>query len=234
MEIPSQPIDAEADLLSRDPLSPGDAEVAAPIARAGLAAPVLGDAASAEALNEIKAAVDHLDDVDTVLLLNQAILALHAGEYDRGEALALEALGRDERLGVAWHVLGVSREKLGDFGSSMRCYEAALQLVPDQAAVAGDLGRLAFRLGMPELAVQFFAHFLHGRPGDLEAINNLACALREVHRFDEAIEFLRSAIVDNPGAEGLWNTLGTVLVSRGESAASLTFFDEALRLQPAY
>jgi tetratricopeptide (TPR) repeat protein len=209
-------------------------EAAAPVARAGLAAPVLGDAASAQALDEIKAIVGDVRDGDVAQLLNSAIEALHAGEYSRGEALALEALGRDEQLGVAWHVLGVSREKLGDFGSSMRCYEAALKLLPDQGPVAGDLGRLAFRLGMPELAAQFFAHFLQSRPGNLEGVNNLACALRDINRFDDAINLLRSAIVDDPQAEGLWNALGTVLVSKGDGATALTFFDEALRLQPAY
>lgn len=227
MDITSKPGDVAADLLNAP-------EADAPIARAGLAAPSLGDAASAESLSEIKAAVDGLGDLDMVQVLTQAIQALHAGDYARGEALALEALGRDERQGIAWHVLGVSREKLGDFGSSMRCYEAALKLLPDHGAVAGDLGRLAFRLGMPELAAQFFAHFLLSRPGDLEAINNLACALRDLNRGDEAIELLRSAIVEHPGADGLWNSLGTVLVSRGDGAASLTFFDEALRLRPDY
>lgn len=233
METPSRP-DVEVDLLSRLRGEDGVLESAAPVARAGLAAPSLGDAASAEALNEIKAVVDHLRDLDMVRLLNDAIRALHAGDYSGGEAMALEALGRDEHQGVAWHVLGVSREKLGDFGSSMRCYEAALKLLPDHGGVAGDLGRLAFRLGMPELAVQFFAHFLRSRPGDLEALNNLACALRDINRFDEAIELLRSAIVEHPGSDGLWNTLGTVLVSRGDGAASLTFFDEALRLRPGF
>jgi hypothetical protein len=101
-------------------------ETVAPVARAGLAAPVLGDAASAEALDEIKTAVGGVQDVDVARLLNDAIAAIHAGEYGRGETLALEALGRDGQIGVAWHVLGVSREKLGDFGNSMRCYEAAL------------------------------------------------------------------------------------------------------------
>ncbi len=133
METPSRP-DVEADLLSRLRGEDGVLESAAPIARAGLAAPSLGDAASAEALNEIKAVVDHLEDLDMVRLLNDAIQALHAGDYSQGETLALEALGRDEQQGVAWHVLGVSREKLGDFGSSMRCYEAALKLLPDHGA----------------------------------------------------------------------------------------------------
>jgi len=234
MEVPPKPVDAEAEFLSHLQGTTDAPETAAPVARAGLAAPVMGDAASAEALNEIQAVVDDLGDVDTAQLLNEAIQALHAGDYARGEALGLEALARDERLGVAWHVLGVSREKLGDFGNSMRCYEAALKLLPNQGPVAGDLGRLAFRLGMPELAAPFFAHFLRSRPGDPEAINNLACALRDMNRWDEAIELLRAAIVKTPEAAGLWNTLGTVLVSRGEGAASLTFFDEALRLWPEY
>ncbi|MEJ2815839.1 tetratricopeptide repeat protein [Caulobacter sp. CCG-8] len=233
MEATSKPADAQAALMARLRGASDAFEAAAPIVP-GMAAPSLGDAASAQALDELKTAVDHLGDLDMVELLNGAIRALHAGDYGRGEALALEALGRDERQGIAWHVLGVSREKLGDFGSSMRCYEAALQLLPDHGPVAGDLGRLAFRLGLPELAVQFFTHFLASRPGDLEAINNLACALRDTDRSDEAIELVRSAIMQNPGAEGLWNTLGTVLVSRGDGAASLTFFDEALRLLPTY
>ncbi|MBO9560004.1 MAG: tetratricopeptide repeat protein [Caulobacter sp.] len=209
-------------------------ETATPGARPALATPTLGDAASAESLGEIQAAVDHLADLDMVQLLNGAIWALRARDYGRGEQLALAALGRDERQGIAWHVLGVSREKLGDFGSSMRCYEAALKLLPDHGPVAGDLGRLAFRLGLPDLAAQFFTHFLDSRPGDLEAINNLACALGEAHRYDEAIQILRTALVANPEAAGLWNTLGAVLVSRGDGATALTFFDEALRLQPTY
>jgi tetratricopeptide (TPR) repeat protein len=213
---------------------PIDSETASPVARAGLATPVLGDAASAQALDEIKTAVGGVQDLDVAQLLNQAIAAIHAGDYDRGEQLALQALERDGQLGVAWHVLGVSREKLGDFGSSMRCYEAALQLLANPAPVACDLGRLAFRLGMPELAAQFFMHFLQSRPGDLEALNNLACALRDINRFDEAIDLLRSALEEHPLAQGLWNTLGTVLVSRGDGATSLTFFDEALRLDPTY
>jgi len=205
-----------------------------PVARPGLAAPVLGDAASAEALNQMRATVSGVPDAEAVRRLNDAIEAIQKGDYRRGEALALEALGRDEQLGVAWHVLGVSREKLGDFGNSMRCYEAALTLLPDHGSVASDLGRLAFRLGMPELAAKFFAHVLQSRPGDLEGVNNLACALRDINDFDSAVDLLRSAIMTNPEAEGLWNTLGTVLISKGDSATALTFFDEALRLQPAY
>ncbi len=218
------------------PLGPSEAdpEATAPVARAALAAPALGDAASAEALDEIRTAVGEVRDPDAAELLDHAIEALHAGQAQRAETLALEALARDDKIGVAWHLLGVSREKLGDFGSSMRCYEAALALLPDHGPVAGDLGRLAFRMGMPELAAQFFAYILNGRPGDLTAVNNLACALRDTNRFDEAIDLLRRAIVDSPEAATLWNTLGTVLVSRGDGATALTFFDEALRLRPGF
>ena len=241
METTSTLPRSQADPTSRDRLFDGAASVLAlvsdglaPAERPGFAASILGDAASPRALREIRAAVGLVRDAGLEKLLNQAIKALHAGQYARGEKLALKALKHDGQFGVAWHVLGVSREKLGDFGSSMRCYEAALKLLPDHGAVAGDLGRLALRLRMPELAVQFFAHFLKSRPGDREGVNNLACALRDTHRFDEAIDLLRSAIVSDPQAEDLWNTLGTVLAGKGDGATALTFFDEALRLRPAY
>jgi hypothetical protein len=100
--------------------------------------------------------------------------------------------------------------------------------------VAGDLGRLAFRMGMPELAVKFFIHYLNERPGAIEGVNNLACALRDLNRCEEAIEVLRSAIQTNPEQPLLWNTLGTVMCSLGDGQTGLTFFDEALRLAPEF
>ena len=75
---------------------------------------------------------------------------------------------------------------------------------------------------------------LNARPGDLEAINNLACALRDLNRCEEAIEVLRPAIEAHPEHPQLWNTLGTVMCSLGDGATAITFFDEALRLNPDF
>jgi tetratricopeptide (TPR) repeat protein len=193
-----------------------------------------GDAASTEALARLDRQAHDVRHQATARLLDQAIRAMHGRDFAKGEKLALKALEHDDKLGVAWHVLGIAREKTGDFAGSMHCYEAALKLLPDHAGVACDLGRLAFRMNMPELAVKFFAHYTQSRPDDLEGINNLACALRDLNRCDEAIEVLRPAINANPEQPLLWNTLGTIMCSQGDGKTALTFFDETLRLAPHF
>lgn len=208
--------------------------IAGAIVQRGISGTTMGDSASAEALARLDRAAAELKNRKTARLLAQAIGAIHARDYKKADELALEVLAKDERQGVAWHVLAIAREKNGDFVSSMRAYEAALQLLPDHGPVAGDLGRLAYRMDMPELAAKFFAHYRLARPDCVEAVNNLACALRDLNQCDDAIEILKPAIMQDQGQPILWNTLGTVMCSLGDGRQALTFFDEALRLAPAF
>ncbi|MET3667124.1 tetratricopeptide repeat protein [Caulobacter sp. 1776] len=218
--------------MSASALAQADAG-AAPI-HSGQIAGAIGDSASTEAIERLKQATQNVKNAENSKLLTRAINAVHTGAYDKADKLALKLLKRDEQLGLAWHILGIAREKNGDYASSLRAYEAALKLLTDHAAVAGDLGRLAFRMNMPDLAAKFFAHFRLSRRDDVEASNNLACALRELNREAEAIEVLKEAIAANPTAPALWNTLGTVLCNAGDAAGSMIFFAEALSLNPDY
>lgn len=197
-------------------------------------ADAMGDSASAEALERLNRAAQDTKNVDNAKHLARAIQAVQLQDYAKADKLALKLLEKDERLGLAWHILAIAREKTGDFASSLRAYEAALALLPDHGPVAGDLGRLAFRMNMPELAAKFFAHYRLARPDDVEGANNLACALRELNRESEAIEVLKAALGANPEAAVLWNTLGTVLCNIGDAAGSIVFFDESLRLAPDF
>jgi tetratricopeptide (TPR) repeat protein len=192
----------------------------------------VGDSASAEAIEQLKRTAQQIKNNENAKAVAQAIQAIHLRDYAKADKLALKLLKKDEHLGLGWHILAIAREKQGDFASSLRSYEAALKLLADHGSVAGDLGRLAFRMNMPEIAAQFFAHYRLAKPHDVEGANNLACALRELNREGEAIEVLKAAIGANPEAALLWNTLGTVLCNIGDAAGSLVFFDEALRLQP--
>lgn len=206
---------------------------AAPV-HAGQIGSAIGDSASNESIERLKRATQDIKNAENAKVLSQAVQAVHAADYAKAQKLALKLLKKDEMLGLAWHIVGIAREKLGDYGNSIRAYEAALKLLPDHAAVAGDLGRLAFRMNMPEFAAKFFAHFRLAQPNDLEAANNLACALRELNREDEAIDVLKASIATHPEAPALWNTLGTVLCNRGDAEGSIVFFDEALRLEPKF
>ena len=207
---------------------------AAAVPHPGVIAHAVGDSASAEALERLNRQAQETKKAEYAKPLARAIQAVKLGDFATADKTALKLLEKDERLGLAWHILAIAREKTGDFASSLRAYEAALKLLPDHGPVAGDLGRLAFRMNMPEIAARFFAHYRLARPDDVEGANNLACALRELNRESEAIEVLKAAIAANPTSALLWNTLGTVLCNVADSAGSLVFFDEALRLEPEF
>ncbi|MBO9545091.1 tetratricopeptide repeat protein [Caulobacter sp.] len=219
--------------MSASALAQADVVGAGPI-HAGQMNTAIGDSASNEALERLKRATQDVKNAENSKLLNRAIQAVHQQEFDKADKLALKLLATDDRLGLAWHVLAIAREKKGDYASSLRAYEAALALLTDHGSVAGDLGRLALRIGMPELAAGFFGHFRLSRPNDLEAANNLASALRELNRESEAIDVLKAAIGTHPESPALWNTLGTVICNTGDAAGSIVFFDEALRLDAQY
>lgn len=213
---------AQTDVTGAVPIQPGQIITA------------MGDSASAEALERLKRSAQQMKNAENGKIIAQAIEAVHKQDFAKADKLALKLLKKDEQLGLAWHILAIAREKQGDFASSLNCYEAALALLPDHGPVAGDLGRLAFRMNMVEFAAKFFAHFRLARPNDVEGANNLACALRELNRETEAIDVLKVALAIHPESAGLWNTLGTVLCNMGDPAGSLVFFDEALRLSPTH
>ena len=201
---------------------------------AGFTDSLAGDSASAAALARMTREAHEIRNAEAARLLDRAIRAIQKADFAKGEKLALKALEYDDKLGLAWHAMAIAREKIGDFANSMRCYEAALKLLPSQNAVASDLGRLALRMDMPEIAAKLFIHHLEMRPDDLEGINNLASALRDLNRNAEAIEILRPAIQEHPEVPLLWNTLGTVMCSMGDARTAITFLDETVRLEPAY
>jgi tetratricopeptide (TPR) repeat protein len=193
-----------------------------------------GEAGSRDALAKLETAVKDLKAFAIQPILNRALTALNSGDHKKGETWALKALEQDERCGLAWYILAFAREKAGDFVSSIKCYEAALALLPDEAQVANDLGRLAYRMGMAEQSEKLFRHYLSRHPGNVEGSNNLATALRELGRYDEAIEVLRTAIEANPEAAMLWNALGAALNECGDLDNAKIFFEEALRLDPKH
>jgi Tfp pilus assembly protein PilF len=196
--------------------------------------PLAGSASSAQALARLERAVGELKLRQVEPLLRNAVAAIKRNDPAAGAAFAMQALQVDERSGLGWYLLAVARDTAGDLANALKAYETALKLLPQQAEIANDLGRLAFRLGMKPVAEKLFRHYLALHPASFEAANNLACAIRDQGRFDEAIEVLRPAIAARPSDPMLWNTLGTVLAEQGDPAGAQTFFDEALRLDATF
>ena len=215
-------------------LAPEQIHAFAPVAQG-----TAGDAASPEAIRKlshqlanpklsVKAQRKSLEK------LKAALMAIRAGDFGLGARRAIEALNLDETSGLAWHVLAICREKEGHLGQALQAYEAALKLLPNETDVAHDLGRLAQQMGYLEIAEKLLIKYLAAEPGHVEATNNLACVQRDQKRYGDAVETLKALLAIEPGSPVLWNTLGTVLSDQGDMSTALTFFEESLRLDPAF
>jgi tetratricopeptide (TPR) repeat protein len=163
--------------------------------------------------------------------MRRAVDADKRKDFAQAAQLAAEAAAADPENGQAWRLVGICQEKLGDYAAALQAYERALSLAPDQAGLTRDLARLASLMRLPELAEKFLLRALQQDPDSVEIVNDLAHVYCEQCRFPEAIELLRAGITARPDAALLWNMLGCVLFEAGESAQSLVFFDEAIRLK---
>lgn len=193
---------------------------------------VMGDSGSSEALRILAKANEHIRKADMLRLLRDSVENFKIGKWAEGGELALKALHIDEECAEAWHILGVARDKCGDFTTALTCYDAALKLQPDNIAIASDLGRLAYRMGHNDMAEKFFRFHLNQCPDSIEAVNNLATTLREESKNEEAIALLQDAIPRHPQDPQLWNVLGTVMNTMGDIPSAQLFYREALRFDP--
>jgi tetratricopeptide (TPR) repeat protein len=222
---------ASAPILSPEVLG---AETAAPAARPRAEVGLAGQAGSPDAMRRLAEALADLKAIAVQPMLEKAVAALRAEDHRTAAEWATHALQHDERCGMGWYCLAIAQERAGDFKTSIQCYEAALELAPEHDEIASNLARLAYRMGMKDVAEQLLIGYLAKHPLALEASNNLACVQRDLHRYGEAIETLRPVIEANPGNSLLWNTLGTVLTDQGDFESALPFFDEALRLDETF
>lgn len=206
------------------------AEAAFPAAAAG-EGDIAGRPGSRQTLARLADAMAELKAMAARPLLERAVAALNGEDFQAGTDWALQGLEKDERNGFGWYLLAMAREGLGDYPTALKAYETALQLIPEQVEIANDLGRLAHRMGMHAQAEKLFRHFLARHPNSPDCANNLACVLRDEHRYEEAIELLRPAIVANPETAALWNTMGTIVTEQGDPQNAEIFYNEAIRLQ---
>lgn len=196
-----------------------------------------GDAASPDAVRRLSHAMSGAalkKQRKVIDQLKSALACIRLQDFQGGAKRALAALQLDETSGLAWHVLAICREKSGDMAQALTAYEAALKLLPNETDVAGDLGRLAQQLGYLDIAEKLLLKYLAADPGHVEVTNNLACVQRDQGRYGDAIETLKALLQVESGSPILWNTLGTVLSDQGDMTTALTFFEEALRLDPGF
>ena len=194
-----------------------------------------GDAANSKALDKVLG--QKFTKADAKLrkalpLLKRAVRKINEGAYRDAAQLGLQALDLSEDLALANHVTAIALDKLGAASLALELYERSLKLDPNEPEVYQNLGLLAWRMELLDVAEQFFRIFCRMMPDMVEGPNNLACVLRDKGQFNDAIEVLRAAIYTNQESSLLWNSLGTVMMEQTQFDQAILFYEQALQISP--
>lgn len=156
----------------------------------------------------------------------------------------------------------MERLRMGDNLSALEIAEGAVGTATDHAPYHALASLAALRLGAPDRAIPHLEALLAIRPDDHASRVNLAQALLEtgkkdealkivggasepdlaridgyIHQLDEeldlAMEAYRRAIAADPSDLASWNNLGNILAQTGEFDGAIDAFEHAISIAPA-
>ena len=122
-----------------------------------------------------------------------------------------------------------------DMQEAVVCYRAALALRPNSTVVRYYLGRLYYKLGMADRALEQFALGLKQRPDDGTFLFHLASSRYQLGQIEPALTVFRELVTrDQPTWLRGWSALmvGRCLIARGEVREAIAFFERAVQAGP--
>jgi len=173
-----------------------------------------------------KAANEHPDDSDLRLLVG--VLAVIDGRTEAAERAFKRAVELEPRNTEAYEHLARLYAMRGRLGEAVRNYEVAVAANPDDAHLYHFLGVLHQFAGSLNHAAENYDRAVRLAPDLAEAKNNLAYLLAEAGKdLDRAEQLAREAREQLGGNASVADTLGWVLVKRGETNEAISVLKEA-------
>lgn len=122
----------------------------------------------------------------------------------------------------------------GQLQQAEALYNQVLRVEPNQPVALHLLGVLACQSGHTAAGADLIAKAVGVQPDYAEAHGNLAVALKDLGRLDDAIESCRKALALNPEFVDAHNTLGDALLQKGRADDAVQALEQALKLGPGH
>ncbi|MBW2275457.1 MAG: tetratricopeptide repeat protein [Deltaproteobacteria bacterium] len=184
-----------------------------------------------EALQHVdRALAQRPDDALDLELRGRVLMQLERrGEAEASIARALEI---DPGLASAIEVLGNFASLDGDLEGALREFDRAAAADPDNASYSYQAARVSRMLGRNDDALSRLREAVEREPGHVAACNDLAWELAERgEELDFALMLATRAAQSKRNAATL-DTLGWVLLKKGDTDAAIRSFRSALELEP--
>jgi len=152
--------------------------------------------------------------------------------WQNSETLWHHALADTVRNHIAESKLGDALLMQDRFQEAKEHYQNALEIFPQYASVANNLGYVLWKEGKRSEAIVLYQKALQFSPEMASAHTNLGVALRDAGNATEAVKHYREALRTNPGNVEARYNLADALVDLGQRDEALVQLREAFRLAP--
>jgi tetratricopeptide (TPR) repeat protein len=131
--------------------------------------------------------------------------------------------------------LGAIYDIKGDYTSSIRIFQEAHDLAPNELGPALTLAQALSKAGRRSEATEVYQNILKVHPNDPTALNNTAYFLCDTGgSLDEALKLAQSAVQKAPDQPSFTDTLGYVYLKRGMRNSAIQTFSTLVRKYPKY
>ena len=198
----------------------------------------LGSARAALGLGEISRALAILEEAQVQFPRSARILAARSDVYtiaklpDKALEVAEQAVELDPEETHAWHALGDSLAKSGDFRGAVKAIERLSALDPEASEGWLTLARLASNSQDQRIARRSVAEALWRGRRNPKALQDTANYLEEQGNFASAIRVMKSATRIQPKDPQLQGVLARVLEASGEYQGAFEAWQTNIALAP--
>jgi protein O-GlcNAc transferase len=130
--------------------------------------------------------------------------------------------------------LAVRHHQAGRLQEAEQIYRQILAQQPTHVGALHNLGLIAHRLGMNDVAIDAIKRAIAIKPDLAEAHCNLGLALKDKGQLNEAIAAFRQAIALKPDYAEASNNLGSALREVGQVDEAIVAYRRAIALDPNY
>lgn len=153
--------------------------------------------------------------------IDNMIVSYQRGQHEMARDLALAIIKKFPDHLLSWKILGAVFGQAGLMEEALIANQNAARIDPADAEPHNNVGNVLKNLGRVEEAEASYKQAIQLKPDYTEAHCNLANMLRDLGRLDEAEAGYRQAISLKKDFSNAIESLGMVLIKKGEHAEGL-------------
>ena len=155
-----------------------------------------------------------------------------AAIYQNGETFYRHIVGLNPGARTAYFCLGNHLREQDRLDEALQCYQKALDLTEDTAALQNNIAITLEALGRDEEATVHYENTLKLDPRHKKALHNLAGLRLKQKRYEEALQLYQKAFETDPQYAKAHQGAGNALAYMGRYEEAIAQYEKALMIDP--